>query len=56
MTKSRRFVLGVVGILALLVLGCYNKDANAVAFSIACISLGVSAANAFEGSKKVSDK
>ncbi len=56
MTKSRRFILGVIGVVALLALGIYNKNSGDVAFAIAAISLGVSAANSFEGSKKKETK
>ena len=51
MTKSRRFVIGCLGILCLTYLGIKTKDASAVAMSIAVIAIGVAAANSYEARK-----
>ena len=48
MVKSRRFVLGALGILSLLVLGLYTKDSS-VAMPIATICVGIAGANAYQG-------
>lgn len=48
---SRRFIIGMAGLLSCLSLGIYLKDVS-VASSIAIICVGIAGAGAIEGYKK----
>lgn len=48
MTKSRRFIISLVGVIALTYLGISGKNVEAVALPIAMICMGVAAANAYQ--------
>jgi hypothetical protein len=50
MLTSRRFIIAIVALTMLFILGFYGYEA--VAQSIAAVSLGLAGANAFESLKK----